>query len=124
MSRSKDFHVIAKMRYVIQKNSILLPKRCGLSNLIVFSNLVYSRGFEVVSNNYFQFPSQMNGSLQTRTKNSVIPETSDFVLPINHGFLLCQAPPAPPESKKFLEEGRLGMVATDSSAMATMVAKK
>jgi hypothetical protein len=40
------------------------------------------------------------------------------------GDLLCQAPPAPPESKKFLEEGRLGMVATDSSAMATMVAKK
>ena len=38
---------------------------------------------QVVSNKYLQFPAQINVSLQTRTKNSVIPETSDFVFPIN-----------------------------------------
>ena len=36
-----------------------------------------------ICNKYLQFPAQINGSLHTRTKNSVIPETSDIVFPIN-----------------------------------------
>jgi hypothetical protein len=49
---------------------------------------------------------------------SELPETRPGTIFLTGGLF------APPESKKLLEEGRLGMVATDSSAMATMVAKK